>query len=95
MNIVLFKKSLRKIFYFIILCFMSPVIIMQAFKNKENVLFLPVLLFGIFLSTTAVAVGYFGIKDLVKSLIGKVRLNYIYKCKFICYILTSKMIEIT
>lgn len=73
MNIVLFKKSLRKIFYFIFLCFVSPIIIMQAFKNKENVLFLPVLLFGIFLSTTTVAVGYFGIKDLVKSLIGKVK----------------------
>ncbi len=73
MNIVLFKKSLRKIFYFIALCFVSPVIIMQAFKNKENVLFLPVLLFGIFLSTTGITLGFIGIKNLVKSLIGKVK----------------------
>ena len=46
---------------------------MQAFKNKENVLFFPVLLIGVFLSSTAVAVGYIGINELVKSLIGKVK----------------------
>tara|TARA_Y100000768_G_scaffold357646_1_gene312841 strand:+ start:431 stop:658 length:228 start_codon:yes stop_codon:yes gene_type:complete len=73
MNITLFKKSLRKIFYFIILCFFSPIIIMQAFKNKENVLFFPVLLFGVFLSSIALAIGYIGINELVKSLIGKVK----------------------
>lgn len=73
MNITLFKKSLRKIFYFIILCFFSPIIIMQAFKNKENVLFFPVLLFGVFLSSIAVGIGYIGINELVKSLIGKVK----------------------
>ena len=71
MNIKLFKKSLRKILYFIILCFVSPVIIMQAFKNKENVLFFPVLLFGILLSSIAVGIGLIGINQLVKSLIGK------------------------
>tara|TARA_B100000925_G_C21969532_1_gene457202 strand:- start:720 stop:947 length:228 start_codon:yes stop_codon:yes gene_type:complete len=73
MNVILFKKSLRKILYFIILCFISPVIVMQAFKNKENVLFFPVLLFGIFLSTMAIILGFIGIKELVKSLIGKVK----------------------
>ncbi len=72
MNIKLFKKSLRKILYFIILCFVSPVIIMQAFKNKENVLFFPVLLFGILLSSIAVGIGLVGINQLVKSLIGKI-----------------------
>ena len=73
MNITLFKKSLRKVFYFITLCFVSPIILMQAFKNKENVLFFPVLLFGIFLSSIAVAIGFIGINGLVKSLIGKVK----------------------
>ena len=73
MNITLFKKSLRKIFYFIILCLISPIILMQAFKNKENVLFFPVLLFGIFLSSIAIALGFIGINELVKSLIGKVK----------------------
>ena len=72
MNIKLFKKSLRKILYFIILCFVSPVIIMQAFKNRENVLFFPVLLFGILLSSIAVGIGLIGINQLVKSLIGKI-----------------------
>ena len=72
MNIKLFKKSLRKILYFIILCFVSPVIIIQAFKNKENVLFFPVLLFGILLSSIAVGIGLIGINQLVKSLIGKI-----------------------
>lgn len=73
MNINLFKKSLRKIFYFMILCFVSPVIIMQAFKNQENVLFFPVLLFGIFLSSTAIIIGFMGINQLVKSLFGKIK----------------------
>ena len=73
MNVTLFKKSLRKVFYFITLCFVSPIILMQAFKNKENVLFFPVLLFGIFLSSISVAIGFIGINGLVKSLIGKVK----------------------
>tara|TARA_B000000557_G_scaffold94305_1_gene76187 strand:+ start:35 stop:262 length:228 start_codon:yes stop_codon:yes gene_type:complete len=73
MNIIIFKKSLRKIFYFIVLCFISPVVIMQAFKNKENILFFPVLLFGIFLSSVAVLIGFMGINQLVKSLIGKIK----------------------
>jgi|TARA_B100000941_G_C28474744_1_gene538489 hypothetical protein len=45
---------------------------MQAFKNKENVLFFPVLLFGILLSSIAVGIGLIGINQLVKSLIGKI-----------------------
>ena len=73
MNIKLLKKSLRKIFYFIILCFISPVIIMQAFNNKENVLFFPVLLFGIFLSSIAILIGFMGINQLVKSLFEKIK----------------------
>tara|TARA_X000000368_G_C22965746_1_gene683078 strand:+ start:586 stop:813 length:228 start_codon:yes stop_codon:yes gene_type:complete len=73
MNTILFKKSLRKILYFIILCFVSPVIIMQAFKNKENILFFPVLLFGIFLSSIALLIGFMGINQLVKSMIGKTK----------------------
>jgi len=73
MNNTLFKKSLRKIFYFILLCFVSPIVIMQAFKNQENILFFPVLLLGVFLSSVAVAMGYIGINQLVKSLIGKIK----------------------
>ena len=73
MNTNLFKKSLRKIFYFIILCFVSPIVIMQAFKNQENILFFPVLLLGVFLSSIAVAMGFIGINQLVKSLIGKIK----------------------
>ena len=73
MNTTLFKKSLRKIFYFIILCFVSPIVIMQAFKNQENILFFPVLLLGVFLSSIAVAMGFIGINQLVKSLIGKIK----------------------
>lgn len=73
MNTTLFKKSLRKIFYFMILCFVSPIVIMQAFKNQENILFFPVLLLGVFLSSIAVAMGLIGINQLVKSLIGKIK----------------------
>jgi len=73
MNITLFKKSLGKIFYFIVLCIVSPVIIMQAFKNNENILFFPVLLFGIFLATIAVYMGFIGINLMVKSMIGKIK----------------------
>ena len=73
MNNTLFKKSIRKIFYFIILCFVSPIVIMQAFKNQENILFFPVLLIGVFLSSIAVAMGFIGINQLVKSLIGKIK----------------------
>tara|TARA_B100000900_G_C20474880_1_gene672953 strand:- start:419 stop:565 length:147 start_codon:yes stop_codon:yes gene_type:complete len=46
---------------------------MQAFKNKENVLFFPVLLVGIFLSSIAILIGLRGINQLVKSLIGEIK----------------------
>jgi len=46
---------------------------MQAFKNQENILFFPVLLLGVFLSSIAVAMGFIGINQLVKSLIGKIK----------------------
>ena len=46
---------------------------MQAFKNNENVLFFPVLLFGIFLSSIAVYMGFIGINLMVKSMIGKIK----------------------
>ena len=51
---------------------------MQAFKNKENILFFPVLLFGIFLSSVAVLIGFIGINQLVKSLIGKIKKINLY-----------------
>ena len=46
---------------------------MQAFKNKENILFFPVLLFGIFLSSITILIGFMGINQLVKSMIGKTK----------------------
>ena len=46
---------------------------MQAFNNKENVLFFPVLLFGIFLSSIAILIGFMGINQLVKSLFEKIK----------------------
>ena len=71
MNTEKLKKGLFKMGIFIILCFISPVIIYQAFKNQSHPLFWIVLIVGISLSTTAIVYGFSAIRTLLNGLLGE------------------------
>lgn len=70
MNTKKLKRGLLKIGTFIILCFVAPVIVYQAFKNKEHPFFWPVLTLGISLCISAIIYGFWAIKILINALLG-------------------------
>jgi hypothetical protein len=57
--------------YFLILCFVGPFVVHQAFQNKTHPLYLPVLLVGIVLLALAFYYGFTGIRTLIDALLGK------------------------
>jgi len=65
------KKGLLKMGIFIVLSFFSPVVIYQAFKNKEHPFFWIVLIIGIILCISAIIYGFWAIKVLINGLIGQ------------------------
>jgi protein-S-isoprenylcysteine O-methyltransferase Ste14 len=65
------KKGLLKMGTFILLCFISPVVIYQAFKNQDHPLFWIVLLIGICFSITAILYGFWAIRTLLNGLLGE------------------------
>lgn len=71
MNKVLFKKSLKRLLYFLFFAFSGPITIYQAFKNKEHHLYIPVLIIGLILFFLAIFNGYKGIKILENSFLGQ------------------------
>jgi len=71
MNKILFKKSLKQLSYFLFFAFSGPIIIYQAFKNKEHILYIPVLIIGLILFFLAIFKGFRGIKLLVNSFLGQ------------------------
>ena len=71
MNKVLFKKSLIRLSYFIFFAFVGPVIIYQAFKDKDHHLFIPVLIIGLIFFFLAIFNGFKGIQILMNSFLGQ------------------------
>ena len=70
MNAKILKKGLLKMGTFIVLCFVAPVIVYQAFKNQGHPFYLPVLAFGIGLCITAIIYGFWAIKILLIGILG-------------------------
>ena len=64
-------KGFKKVFWGIGICFVAPVIIMQAFKNEGHTMYWPVLTVGLILLFLAIAFGFIGISTLVRGLLGK------------------------
>ncbi|MBF10954.1 MAG: hypothetical protein CMC63_01815 [Flavobacteriaceae bacterium] len=71
MNKVLLKKGLKRMVFCLFFCFMGPVIIHQAFKNKEHPFYYTVLIVGLCILILALFYGYTGIKTLVSALLGE------------------------
>ncbi len=64
----LLVKGLRLLGYTVLLMFLAPFTIHQAFKNQEHPLYLPVLIFGMILALGAILLGFYGIKTIVHSM---------------------------
>jgi len=71
MNPPLLIKGLKKMSLCLLCCFIGPVVVHQAFKNKEHPLYVPVLILGILFLMTALYYGFIGIKTLVNGLLGE------------------------
>ncbi len=67
----LLVKGLKQLAYTIILMFLAPVIIWQAFKNEGHPLYWPVLIVGLILAIAAVGMGFKGIQTIIHSMFGK------------------------
>jgi len=64
-------KGLKRLAYTVMLMFLAPIIIWQAFKNEGHPMYWPVLILGIILAIAAVGMGFKGIATIMDSLFGK------------------------
>lgn len=64
-------KGVKRLAYTVMLMFLAPIVIWQAFKNEEHPLYWPVLIVGIILAITAIGMGFKGISTIMESLFGK------------------------
>lgn len=60
-------KGFKKIAWAMLLCFIAPIIVAQAFKNEGHPFYLPVLIIGIILIILVLTLGIQGIKSLVSE----------------------------
>ena len=67
----LLVKGVKFLFYTIALMFSAPIVMYQAFKNEDNILYWPVLIVGMILGIAAIAMGFYSIKVILDSLFGK------------------------
>ena len=71
MNKIALKKGLKRITIFILFCFIGPVILMEAFKNKEHPFYIPVLIVGLLSISAAIGYGFWGINTIISAFFGK------------------------
>ncbi|MCW5517292.1 DUF6095 family protein [Muriicola sp. Z0-33] len=64
-------KGVKYLAITILLMFLAPGLIYQAFKNQDNPLFWPVLILGIIFAIGAISLGFYGIKVLMDAFFGK------------------------
>jgi len=64
-------KGVRFLSYTVILMFIAPVVVWQAFKNQEHPFYIPVLVVGCLLGIGAITMGFVSIKTMVDALFGK------------------------
>lgn len=64
----LLLKGLKFIGYTVLLMFMAPVVLYQAFKNETHPWFWPVLIIGFLLAILAIGFGFYSIKVIMDAL---------------------------
>jgi F0F1-type ATP synthase membrane subunit c/vacuolar-type H+-ATPase subunit K len=68
MNRKKFKQGIRSLLIALLLMFSGPIIIYSAFKNQGHSLYLPVLIVGLAICVSAIAMGFKGVFQLVNAL---------------------------
>ncbi|MFT6723101.1 MAG: putative membrane protein [Flavobacteriaceae bacterium] len=63
--------GLRYLLITVVLMFIAPFSIYQAFKNQEHPLYIPVLIFGIICAIAAISLGFLGVKTITDSFFNK------------------------
>lgn len=53
------------------LMFIAPILLYQAFKNQDNLLFWPVLIIGLILVITAIYMGFRSVNIVMNAVFGK------------------------
>lgn len=75
MNKKQLRKGMKRMGGFLLLCFVAPVVIYQAFKNQSHPFFWPVFILGMMGFFYAIFLGFIGIKTLVNALLGPPRIE--------------------
>ena len=71
MNKIQLQKGLKLMSYFLVLCFVGPFMVHQAFQNKSHPFYYLVLTIGLLLLGLAFYFGFKGIRTLVNALLGE------------------------
>ncbi|MDG1930108.1 MAG: DUF6095 family protein [Flavobacteriaceae bacterium] len=61
-------RGLRAMAYAIVLAFIGPTVMTSAFKNQEHPMYIPVLGVAVFMCAASIALGFWGIRLMVKGL---------------------------
>lgn len=67
----LFYKSIKHFGITVVLMFLGPIAIYEAFKNEGHPMYWPVLSTGILISIAAVAMLYYSLKLMMKAIFGE------------------------
>ncbi len=70
-NTILLQTGFNLMSYFLLLSFMGPFVVHQAFQNKLHPLYYLVLVIGLLLLGLAFYFGFKGIRTLVNALLGE------------------------
>ena len=63
------KRGIKRLIVCVLLCFVGPVVLSQAFKNEDHPYFLPVLFIGLFTMISAISYGAWGILTITRALL--------------------------
>jgi len=70
-NKVLLQKGIKFLSITLVLIFLGPGLIYEAFKNNEHPFYLPILILGALFSIGAILLGFYGLKTVIDALFGK------------------------
>ena len=65
-------KGLKLMIFAVVNLFMAPIIISIAFNNKENPLYIPILIIGCLIGLLAIYLIYKGISTIMNSIFNKI-----------------------
>ncbi|MBU2996000.1 hypothetical protein KO500_06125 [Cellulophaga baltica] len=70
-NKELLAKGIKRLGLTVLLMFLAPFTIYEAFKNETHPWYLPVLIIGLLLAITAIVMAFYSIKTIMDSLFNK------------------------